>query len=74
MTASPSPLESSLAELRRAPVPSDLADVVMDRVVRERRPLGLGTREWAVIGASLGTFTVALQVMVSWASGMLQSM
>lgn len=55
-------------------MPSDLADVVMDRVVRERRPLGLGTREWAVIGASLGTFTVALQVMVSWASGMLQSM
>lgn len=66
------PLETSLAKLRRAAVPDDLADVVMERVKRERRPLGLGTREWAIVGAAFGTFAVALQVMVSFASGLLQ--
>ncbi len=70
----PTSLEPRLADLRRTPTPADLADVVMDRVKRERRPLGLGSREWAVIGAALGTFAVALQLVVSTASQMLGSM
>lgn len=74
MTERPSSLEPSLAELRRVHVPRELADVVMDRVKRERRPLGLGSREWAVVGAAFGTFAVALQAVVSFASSLLQTM
>lgn len=70
----PRPLETSLAELRGTPVPADLADVVMERVKRERRPLGLGSREWAVVGAAFGTFAVALQLVVSFATGLVQNL
>lgn len=68
------PLEQRLAELRRTDVPGDLADIVMNRVKHERRPLGLGSREWAVVGAAFGTFAVALQVMVSFATGLLTTL
>lgn len=69
----PEALETSLRELRRVSVPNDLADTVMQRVRRERRPLGLGAREWAIVGAAFGTFAVALQMVVSVASGLLQA-
>lgn len=70
----PTSLEPRLADLRRTQAPADLADIVMDRVKRERRPLGLGSREWAVVGAAFGTFALALQLVVSAASQMLVGM
>lgn len=70
----PRSLETRLADLRQTQVPDDLADVVMARVKRERRPLGLGTREWAIVGAAFGTFALALQIVVSVASELMQTL
>ena len=67
----PTGLAPELQALARVSPPEGLTDAVMGRLSRERRFLGHGPREWALVCASFSVWTLAVLGLVHWATSQL---